>query len=203
MLALCGAHGAGKSTLAEAWARRRKLAFVASRTAQVFEALGLPVGRLSPHDRRRAQDATLDAWEADVAAARGPWVSDRSPLDMAAYALLDIAGTGEEQAWIEDYVARCVESTERHATAVVLVRPGIPYVPRAGRPAPCWALQHAHDLVLCGLLRDQDLGCPRYAIPRDVLDLGERMKVLDKVALVVQGLAMREAAELGGREAFH
>jgi nicotinamide riboside kinase len=186
-IGLMGAHGTGKSTLATAIAGERSLTYIPSRAGEVFKRVALSLDRpLTAEERLSVQEAILDQHEADIrrAPARG-WVTDRTPLDMAAYVLGDAAIVEEgQQKRALDYVRRCVEATNRHFGFLMLVQPGIPYINDGSRPPPNMVVAERMNATLWGLAMQKEVNVACGFIYRETLDLERRkaavLRVMDQ-----------------------
>jgi predicted ATPase len=180
VIALCGAERVGKSTLAQAFARAHHLIYIPSRAGEVFRAMNLPVGPLPPEQRLVVQERILDAHVADIEAVKGDgaWIADRSTLDMAAYALFDLANSGVDPALVEGYVNRCFRVANFYYSMIVLVQPGIPYVEAEGKPKACLVRQALMNSIITGLLHDARALCSRWMLRSQVLDLDDRCETL-------------------------
>lgn len=177
-IGLCGAHRGGKTTLAEALAESLALPFARTSTSAVFARHGL--------DPAQALDFATRLWiQGEVlAAARGVWgqfpggfVTDRTPLDFIAYTLADVhGGQSVDAAALRQYLENCFAATRAFFSLLVVVQPGIPLVPEAGKAAlnPAY-IEHLNSLVL-GLCHDERQQCPSVALPRDCLDLAARRR---------------------------
>lgn len=191
-IALTGGHRTGKTTLARAFAEAEGLTFVQTGTTQVFELLGkdpkadYPVG-----ERLAIQEAILFALEKQYAAAAtlGPvFIADRCPVDLAGYMLADVqrstlAGEPAIADMVNDYVRRCIESTNRWFATVVLVQPGIALVEASGKAPACPAYIEHLNLIQSGLLVDERLQSRHYLIPRRYTSLQQRVESVRSAAL--------------------
>ena len=107
----------------------------------------------------------------------GQFISDRTPLDMAAYTLADIQGTtAVDTIPFTRYLDDCIARTNRFFSTLVIVSPGIPLVAEPGKAALHEAyIEHIHTLIV-GLCHDPRVTASVYCIPRDVLSLEDRLK---------------------------
>ncbi len=85
------------------------------------------------------QHKILDAAEKLWYAEQRQFITDRTPLDMAAYTLADIQGAAEvDFSELEKYLERCFKTTNELFKILVLIQPGIPlltdYLQVAHRP---------------------------------------------------------------------
>lgn len=185
MLMLCGAERTGKSTLAQAYAQERGITYVPSQASAIFRSMDLPVGPLPPQTRVEVQHRILDGYLAQLAMVEGQAVCDRSPLDMAAYLMLDLQGTDFDYKAVEHYLDRCYGALNRYGTALVLVQPGIPYVAEDGKPSPCLTRQWVMTSIIAMLMRSPMVEPPIFQLGRYNLDLSERLASLNLIAAKV------------------
>lgn len=182
-MGLSGAHRTGKSTIAARFAEKNDCPFINSSASQVAKELGLKVDlNMLPADRRRFQDAVLAAFSTryETEAGNGLFVTDRTPLDFAAYSLVDWRpGCEEHDTWLLDYVRRCYEVTSRFFYIVGVIQPGIPYVTGEGKPSPNTVYQELLNTVIMGLARDPDVDAGLVVLPRDCTDNETRVSVLE------------------------
>lgn len=180
MIALAGAHRAGKTTLAKAFADLADWTHVPSRMGEVFKRMGLKVGQpMHPNLRLEVQEAGLDLWVEDITAAAMPWIADRSPLDYAAYVLADLGNAPEiDGPRAMAYVERCFEEANRYCGVIALVQPGIPYVEEEGKPPALPLGQEHFNAVVWGLMCDTRLEAMHARLPRHMTDLEMRVKAL-------------------------
>lgn len=182
MIGFGGAHRTGKSTLARAVAPSLHLPVIESRAGEVIRELGIDMAAdLSLKERISVQELILDAAIDDYKRHAGSFISDRTPLDMAAYILADClknSGTAEEQRLAVAYVERCIDVTNKNFTCLILVKPGIPYVVEANKPPPSVAYQEHHGMLVQGLVNDLRVLPECYEIPRRALALEERTQIV-------------------------
>lgn len=173
-LGLSGAHRTGKTTVAKRLQTEKGCPFVTSSASAVAKELGIVAdAQLPPEDRRRLQERILEkAVEAyENEGGNGLFVTDRTPLDFAAYALADwgMAADAEHEAWIIDYVDRCMDATSRYFFMVGVIQPGILYVKDEGKPEPNDLYQEVVNTNVIGLARN-----PRVRAYLTVIERYER-----------------------------
>jgi len=183
MIGLCGAQRTGKSTLAEAFAQSAGIPYLATTASGVFEMLDLDPKVEYPFETRMMiQEVILQMFESqyeEMTRQSAFFIADRTPIDLASYALADVTratlvGRPELALALGKYVQRCLKSTSRFFTLVVLVQPGIPLVEAPGKAAACPAyMDHLNDLQVGILQRDESI-VRSIRIPRGMLDLQER-----------------------------
>lgn len=159
-LGLCGAHRTGKTTTARAMAEQTGIDYLSISASNVLADMGLEPKDITSLDLRiEVQQRLVKACEKTFMGRRKPFVSDRTPIDVAAYMLADAGqDVTMEQAWaIKNIVTDCIDITNCCFSSLVLFCPGIPYVAEPGKPLPNSAYQeHIHTLVT-GLLSDHDM----------------------------------------------
>ena len=189
---LCGPHRTGKTTLARAFAEKYKIPFVQTSASNVFELLGKdPKINYPIEERIVIQEAILFAFEAQYAAARKlstAWISDRTPIDLASYMIADVQRetfTGQYglSVLVNDYIDRCIKSTNQWFSTVVLVQPGIVMVEAPGKAPACPAYVEHLNLIQSGLLLREELVAQHYMIPRQYTNLEERIKSVKNATL--------------------
>jgi hypothetical protein len=188
-IGLCGSHRTGKTTLAEAVSQRTGIPFVRTGTSEVFRECGLdPSAPLDFKKRLWIQNEILDAAERVWNAGQGRFITDRTPLDMAAYTLADIQGATEiDLAGLEKYLDRCFKATNRFFELLVLIQPGIPLVHEEGKAALSEGyLEHLNYLIL-GLCRDERIKSRLLCLPRNTTGMD------DRVNLILNALDKKEA----------
>lgn len=195
MLGLLGAQRVGKSTLANSFAEQQGLLYVQTSASEVFALLGkdpkieYPIG-----ERLAIQEAILYALERQYAAARAVsqlFITDRTPLDLAAYMLADLqrstlANQPEVAQMVANYVQRCIEATNRWFAAVVLVQPGIALVEAPGKAPACPAFMEHMNAILGGLMLDDRLNSMHYKILRKHTSLEDRIDCINHVVASAQ-----------------
>jgi len=176
-IGLCGAHRTGKSTLARLFSEVNGVPMIASSVS----AIALRYNFDMDHHRRdepafrEMQNVILDTLEKSF---RGQpeFVSDRTPLDAAAYLLADMqASTGSPlfQENVLRYVDRAVQLTNELFDVVILVPPGISFEAADGKPGANLAYQEHHHLIVRGLTGE--LSIPNGELARDNLNLDDRL----------------------------
>jgi hypothetical protein len=182
-IALVGAHRTGKSTLARAYAQRRNVPFVETSVSAIWQELGLnPAATYDFETRLAVQEQILKRVDAMYGEFAGvDFITDRSPLDMAAYTLADAIGDRVPdycQERLARYVNDCFDVTNRRFGMVFLIQPGIALVDEPSKAAiNAGYIEHLNSLIL-GLSVDERLTCQHFYIPRAVVDFESRMQAL-------------------------
>jgi hypothetical protein len=106
------------------------------------------------------------------------FICDRTPIDMMAYTLAEVRGDtlDKELEWeLQDYLRDCRDVTLRYFGALILVPPAIPIVDAIGKASPSKGyIEHIHTLC-AGLWCDRHELISGAKIPRDIIDLGDRV----------------------------
>ena len=181
-LGLCGAHGTGKTTLAKALEQKLGIPYIPIDASNVFLQHGFhPSDKLDIRTRLFLQQKILEKSENIWFDVDEPsFICDRTPLDMAAYMLADV-GNGElderTQSEIMDYLQDCFNVTIQYFGKIVLIPPAIPFVEREYKAAINQPLIFKLHTQLLGMLNYLNL--PYKELPKDCLDLGDRVKFVD------------------------
>jgi len=184
MIGLCGAHRCGKTTLAREYADRNHVPFVETSVSAIFRELGYdPAVTYDFETRMTIQEEILVRIDKRLGEFAGTeFITDRTPIDMAAYLLAEAVGDSvpdHVQYRVERYVAACFGVTNRRFGVIVLVQPGIQLVHEEGKAAMNTAyIEHLNSLML-GLSCDERLHSANFYLPRATTDLGRRIKALE------------------------
>lgn len=179
-IGLCGAHRTGKSTLARLFSEVNDVPMVASSVSAIAMRYNFDMDsdRRDEPSFREMQDVILDTLEKSFRG-KDSFISDRTPLDAAAYLLADMqANTGSPhfQEGVLQYVDRAIRLTNELFDTVILVPPGIDFEPMDGKPGGNLAYQEHHHLIVRGLMGDIDI--PSGVLARDNLKLDDRLDAL-------------------------
>lgn len=176
-IGLCGAHRTGKSTLAATVAERTGLFFNDQGVVNTVKKTGFNMAtdsRITPGLPLQSQimDGLLERLVGD------DFVSDRTPIDAAAYLLADAtAGAGDAATHEEvlQYMDKAVRETFRRFDLLVLIPPALSVEAHPDKP-PVNAAYQMHHHLLCRsmLLEREEWLATAVELPVDVLDLTER-----------------------------
>lgn len=199
MIGLTGAHRTGKSTLAQVISDQYQIPLLSSSASRVASEVGFDLAR--PHtfnERMNFQDKVLDAYLTDAKKLPVKFVTDRTPIDMAAYALSDLPEhSHDDYVRFLAYLGRCFEATQRLFTAVFWIRPGIPYVAEPGKPPSSLAYQFKIDALIGGLLQHPSCMGNFIRIPAECLDLASRFQVVHGSMCVAVQHSQRQMISAG------
>lgn len=191
MIGLVGAHRVGKTTLAREVAKIADIPFVETGISAIYAEMKLdPAEPMHFSVRLAVQREILQRlvgqWST-AQARHGLFVTDRTPMDLAAYTLADIRGDttiglpDSVYAAVDRYVAECIAASSRLFMELVLVQPGIAIDPAPGKARACpLYIEHLNYLIM-GLMGDARLSTSRRSLPRTMTDLHSRTKACFKV----------------------
>ena len=188
-IALIGSHRTGKTTLARLFAEKHDMPFVQTGASDVFRALKLDPKVEYPIDQRIAIQAVIlgafeDQYRHAIKSYSGMFITDRSPLDLASYMLADIQRstlvlTPALATAVNLYVDKCIKSTNRFFSLVVLVQPGIVTVEAEGKAPACPAFMEHMNALCTGLMGDERVETQCRVIPRRHTDLDRRVTCIE------------------------
>lgn len=187
-IGLCGSHRTGKTTLAREIAARIGMEFLVTTTSEVFARNGLdPSAPMDFTTRLWIQHKVVEAAEAVWQAASGPFISDRTPIDMMAYTLADIqGGTVVDFTELERYLDHCFAVTNRFFSELVVIQPAIPLVHEQGKAALNRSYMEHLNVLVKGLCCDERLHCSFALIDRNIVVLQSRVdEVLKRIRRAV------------------
>lgn len=184
MIGLTGAHRTGKTTLAKAWAERNEIEFITPNVKGVIAEFGKTCDQIDNVDSRiEIQRRILQACRSTFLKRRKLFITDRTPLDVAAYTIADAGQnlTDKQSNDLHEIVLDCIDLTNSSFYSICLLQPGIPFVEEKGSPLPNVAyMEHIHTLA-SGFAYDERVGVPLWVIARDNLDLESRIEFIDDV----------------------
>lgn len=191
-IGLCGTHRVGKSTLAEAWSKSSGVEYVPFSTAAVTKAVsGGYCDAIDGIERRlMVQQALVDECHRQFMYRRTAFITDRSPIDVAAYTMADMMQgemSADQQAQAMQIVTSCIDICNFAFEGMVLIFPSpkIPFKAEVGKPKPNIPYQwHIHYLIH-GMLNDPRLECSFWFMDSSVSALKRRVSALDKVREVM------------------
>ncbi len=184
MIGLAGTHRTGKTTLAKAWAEQNEIDYITPDVSGVIASMGLECKDISDIDQRiKVQRKLVEACDKLFLRQKGMFITDRCPLDVAAYTLADCHQhmTPQQAKEMNEIVLDCISITNAVFHSICVVQPGIPFVPEPGKPPMNVAYQeHIHSLVI-GLVQDERVSVSWWSIPRWNTKHEGRMEAIDSV----------------------
>lgn len=183
-LGFSGAHRTGKTTVAKLIADVNSYPFIQSSMTSIANDMGIKVGLAMPWEERvEFQERGLKAFEADYEkASHGMFVSDRTPLDLAAYVITawhPAVATPAQTDWAHDYVKRCKEATNRWFFQVSIIQPAnIPYEEADQKGDNIDFYRENFNAVVTGLGWSDEIYAGIHIIPRGLLSIQERAEAV-------------------------
>lgn len=192
MIGLSGAHRSGKTTLARHWhkemvAQGCNIELVEPNTAGVLARHGFECADIRDiRTRIDMQRAITDHYHEVFNGRRTPFVSDRTPLDVAAYMMVDLGQEplpGDLETRALEIIEDCLDIANACFGTILLIQPVLPYRPAPGKPPANRAYQLHHHTVLNGLINDQRLSIPggAWLLNARIVELEERARVLSNL----------------------
>jgi hypothetical protein len=187
MIGLCGAHRTGKTILAGEYAGwNPSYDFVATSTSEVFKTLGFdPKQKLTFKERLFVQEEVLTQAIALYGQIGDLSILDRTPIDYAGYLLSECLPhelDDELSERVAVYIDRCLTATSENFSTIVLVQPGITTAPNEdGKAIISKAYQEHLNAIMLGLLMDERVEVFKAVIPRNQVNLEERVAALTAI----------------------
>lgn len=195
LIGISGAHGCGKTTLAEEFALRSGLEYLPASVNEMAKSAGYAHGSVSLDltERINLQWTMLGAFRKLLAKSPADCVTDRTPLDVAAYTLAEIgmhsdkAASADSLNSVPELVKEAQRLTKAHFQHVMLLRPLPSYeVIEGKRPPANKAFQMHYQYLLEGIAFDTHMG-RSFSVSMTISNsLSERLSILaDEVADVM------------------
>ncbi|WP_323016375.1 AAA family ATPase [Castellaniella sp.] len=209
---LSGPHRSGKTTLAKAFAEHEDIPLVQTTASGVFARLGLsPSETLSFEKRITVQRHILDAFDAQWGAvAGGVFISDRTPIDMMAYTMVEIGQEpigASNEAELTRYLKDCRNVLSMRFSTVVLLGSGIPIVDAPGKASLSRPFIDHLSMVIDGLCVMPGITPAVFRIDPSETGLAERVQALSEIIddqFAAQESGAKDAAKLlGAPLTFH
>ncbi len=177
-LGICGSHRTGKTTLAMALSEVLKIPFIPIEASSVFLQYGFhPSAKMDLRNRLFIQQKILEMAE-DIwfQVDKPSFISDRTPLDMAAYLLADVCNgdlDDHTQNEIMAYLGECDRITKKYFNKLVFVPIAIPIVQAEYKAAINLPLMYELQSLILGRLCELEVTYQK--VPKDCLKLGDRV----------------------------
>jgi hypothetical protein len=156
MIAIVGAHRTGKSSLAKAFAEKNHSEYLATTATGTFNRMGYdPKLDYGIDDRIKIQFEILKDISDQYASAKNGFITDRAPVDMAAYMLADIqreSCNAQQDMLVNLYLQDCVKITNKYFNLTYCLRPGIKVVEEKGKAPGGYGYVKHIDSLIVGLL---------------------------------------------------
>jgi predicted ATPase len=190
MLGLTGAHRTGKSTLCQAVSERFGVPFVKTDTVGVYQKLGMsPNDPMDVNTRLTVQEKIADAMIETFSGASGIFITDRTPIDMMAYLLLNLPQELDDLQTqrVKRYIERCRQACINHFDVLIRIQPGIPIVAAEGKARPSPTYIETLNAMMGGLMLDLIGNGPQLlSLPRETLDLQARVNYMSDILQVAR-----------------
>lgn len=173
-----GPHRSGKSTLAAAFAPVAGLAYRPFPTAQIVERAGLALNRVETLAQRINFQEAILMGAIKFFRASGDFVTDRSPLDLAAYMLADVRNepiSESDDLRIQAFVRACVNLANETISQGFVLQPVLPYVAEPGKPHANRSYQLHHLHTLWGLAQGENVSAKFVMVAADVVSVEDRV----------------------------
>lgn len=193
MLGLAGAHRTGKTTLAKAISESIGIPFVnLSFSTEILKDMGLSsLDQINSIEQRLYyQLARMELTEKALTGWKEAFVTDRTPLDVAAYTMADFGQmmSDKQIETAHTIMADAHRITNQRFRGLVYVYPGIPYEAAPNKPLPNTAYQEHIHVLIGGLLSSTANRVPYWYLDRDHTDPEVRLEAVEGVyAELVQG----------------
>lgn len=184
MLGLLGSHRVGKSTLAKAFSESSGALNVKMDVGALQRELGYDSSNQS-YDfdtRMKIQEHLLKRFGEIYTSFKGmSAVCDRTPLDLIGYTMLAVNDTltDAQSERLMRYVDDCINMTNEHFTALVLLQPGIPLSTAETSAKSCPALMEKLNMIYLGVITDERTVVPHFYIPRSMVSLNHRLRACE------------------------
>ena len=185
MIGLTGSHRTGKTTLAKQIEEELGIEYVTLSVSDVIrESTGVECSQISSMDQRlKAQRRLVEACDKTFLRRKGMFISDRTPIDVAAYTMGDACQdmTAAQQKEMLEIIDDCVDITNSSFQTLLLVQPGIPFIEEPGKPKMNMAYQELIHSLCLGLLSDQRTTVEWWFVNRNCTDQTKRMDAFKSI----------------------
>lgn len=182
---LAGAHRTGKTTVARKLAEFNDCPLIQVSLSGLASDMGIKIGLDMPwKDRVRFQEEAfylmLDAYEQGEGQL---FITDRTPLDLAAYVITAWHPSFADKAmtdWANDYVKRCMEASNAWLFQIGIVQPGIPWADAEQKGENIEFYRENLNTAIMGLAYGEWCKSPVFTLRRGTLDLDARTELLTR-----------------------
>lgn len=190
-----GAHRTGKTTLAKSVSEITKSPYIESPAGAVALEMGINLKAEIPFEHRIAYQTVVLQRMVDQLSSKTSFVTDRTPLDAAAYLLADCGnatGTPKQRSQVALYVENCLAQTAKLFDVIIYVPPAIPYYREANKPPFNEAYQEHHGFLVNGMFHDDEMQVKnRIVIERKLADHKQRVDaILEELSLIANGASL-------------
>lgn len=152
---ISGAHRSGKTTLAKAVAERTGITYLDASVSKIMKENGFnAVGNMDLGKRLEAQKILLDVHREMLESQSGPVITDRTPVDFAAYMLCEVNMHSDPELGdiVHDYMVECLNLVCTHYDGLLVARPLPYYQVEEGKPSENKAYQWNLNMTIEGIM---------------------------------------------------
>lgn len=201
IIGLSGAQRTGKTTLAKAWSEKTGMPYVTISAGKVIASKGWECKDIrDPLVRIDIQAALVEECDRIFQGRKEPFISDRTPIDVAAYLLADMGQERlplDRETQVMEMIEDCIDITNVCFGGLIICPPVLPYIEELGKPLENNAYQaHIHALIL-GLAGDDRVNITHWYLGRKCLDMEVRLNAVGAVyaGLIQDAVLTAEVAE--------
>lgn len=181
-IGLTGAHRTGKTTTAKAIGDNNDFPVLTDIGSDLAAKMGIDMSQpMTLSQRLDYQEARLDLTEKAYEDVKGGiFVTDRTPLDLAAYLVAETPNALDQATVdrIEAYIQRCIDMANKHFAFFTFFRPTLSYVSAPGKPPANTAYQQLISVLIAGLLVDTRVRRNFLVVPLDMSRLEDRVNLI-------------------------
>ncbi len=215
-IGISGAHRVGKSTLAKAAAEKLGMQFCETRCSEVFAkplggVLYKPSDDLPFLDRVAMQVRMMHHLLDRYKDMTGPFIADRTPVDVIAYMFAEVRGSSvppdQREPVVEalnELAMHAIGICDQFMLGVIHLQPGIDLIEAEGKAKAC-PLYIRHINMLISSLMNGWAGThfAAYTMPVSVLDLNQRVEHVGYFREAILSKQHAALAELQSTQTLH
>jgi len=179
-IGISGTHRSGKTTLARALALANGFSFEESTARNVASEMGIDINSDVPFARwLDFHEELLRRFEAEYRNKPGLFVTDRTPLDFAAYLTARVPPAMTDKYLIARYkcfLDRCFEVCNEIFMTLLIIPPVLIYEEAEGKPVSNYAHQQAIHLLIQGMAMDERIVRQAAIMSEEVINPVDRIK---------------------------